>query len=574
MIVECNQCQTRFQLDEARIPPQGIRVRCSRCKQAFFLKHPSASQSEVVDELAQQAASGEVGRAPDSTQDLSVESQVDSPDTAVSMTSPGLPTGVDTTSFSGSEFEEVEESDWEFIDELPAGGGGDDDIEEDPASGAVEASGSTVESAADEEASIVVGSAFSAEDLGEEPQTDEPAEDQSDFDAIGSSFSAEDFGEEPQTDEPAEGDVASSAIDGSPIGVKDLGEPAQADEAVVAEDGESESDSIDVSDRIEPAVAAADDRTETETPESVFGSVDDFSSLMEEEPEPASAAEGKSSSEAGSAAPVSDGELGEPEDWDFFSDDSLEESGLRGSAASTPSEASAPARQMDSAMEAGPSLGGYSDSEGALVQPKVDAPIRRIGRGVGWAITLGLLGLGIARGLLPRLQPGAGVPTAVDLGDFRAERVGGHWVETSSSDVLYKVTGQLRNTADWPAAPRAELEVKLLGPAGESLDLPAALAGVPMRDPDLRELPIERLRAIQRHAGWALSVTPVGVGETVPFAAWFDEVPDEAARFLLTLRASDPIPGGISSQPHSENAVVLHPASRAASPGVQVDAGE
>lgn len=68
MIVECRSCQTRFQLDESRIPLSGIRVRCSKCKEAFFLEHPSASEQEALEDVATRAAAG--GRPPDSTQDL------------------------------------------------------------------------------------------------------------------------------------------------------------------------------------------------------------------------------------------------------------------------------------------------------------------------------------------------------------------------------------------------------------------------------------------------------------------------------------------------------------------------
>lgn len=68
MIVECRSCQTRFQLDEARIPPSGIRVRCSKCKEAFFLEHPSASVDEALEDVAQRAAAGAL--PPDATQDL------------------------------------------------------------------------------------------------------------------------------------------------------------------------------------------------------------------------------------------------------------------------------------------------------------------------------------------------------------------------------------------------------------------------------------------------------------------------------------------------------------------------
>ena len=77
MIVTCNNCDTSFQLDESRVPEQGIRVRCSRCKEAFFLAHPSASASQAVHATAEQAVDSAGAPAPDVTQDLT--SPVDPP---------------------------------------------------------------------------------------------------------------------------------------------------------------------------------------------------------------------------------------------------------------------------------------------------------------------------------------------------------------------------------------------------------------------------------------------------------------------------------------------------------------
>ena len=50
MIVECDNCATRFQLDDARVPETGIRVRCSKCKQSFFLAYPGAKTTEAAPE--------------------------------------------------------------------------------------------------------------------------------------------------------------------------------------------------------------------------------------------------------------------------------------------------------------------------------------------------------------------------------------------------------------------------------------------------------------------------------------------------------------------------------------------
>lgn len=40
MIIQCEQCETKFRFDESRIPPAGIWVRCSRCRHEFFQHHP------------------------------------------------------------------------------------------------------------------------------------------------------------------------------------------------------------------------------------------------------------------------------------------------------------------------------------------------------------------------------------------------------------------------------------------------------------------------------------------------------------------------------------------------------
>ncbi|OGP84803.1 MAG: hypothetical protein A2Y95_07645 [Deltaproteobacteria bacterium RBG_13_65_10] len=44
MIVCCEKCQTRFKLNEHRIKPPGVRLRCSKCQHTFELKLPAACE--------------------------------------------------------------------------------------------------------------------------------------------------------------------------------------------------------------------------------------------------------------------------------------------------------------------------------------------------------------------------------------------------------------------------------------------------------------------------------------------------------------------------------------------------
>ncbi|MFP8873718.1 MAG: zinc-ribbon domain-containing protein, partial [Myxococcota bacterium] len=69
LIVTCTRCATQFKLDDARLPLKGARVRCSRCKQAFFLAHPQADRSDAVHAAAREALEQRVPRAPEPARD-------------------------------------------------------------------------------------------------------------------------------------------------------------------------------------------------------------------------------------------------------------------------------------------------------------------------------------------------------------------------------------------------------------------------------------------------------------------------------------------------------------------------
>jgi predicted Zn finger-like uncharacterized protein len=69
LIITCEQCETQFQLDDSRVPAGGVKVRCSRCKHAFFVK-PGASAGDPVEQAVGRALEGESDLPGDSTQEL------------------------------------------------------------------------------------------------------------------------------------------------------------------------------------------------------------------------------------------------------------------------------------------------------------------------------------------------------------------------------------------------------------------------------------------------------------------------------------------------------------------------
>ncbi len=459
MIVECSNCQTRFQLDDSRVPLRGIRVRCSRCKEAFFLEHPNASQAEAAHDVAEHA-SDSVG--PDTTQDLSSEASVtDAP----------------------SHTEPDDDEDWEFNDE-PLG--------LDP-----NETGNT---------QLV------------DPELDPLA-----------TAAAE-----------ADQDVADSAD--SDLQVPGLGFDGGDDERA---DGAESGLELDVGSSSDlagsPDVACdADDREE----ESAFGEVSDFSALADEKEESHEQAEAIPAPPA--AALLSSDDVGEPEDWDFFSDESLEQpdtfetmDDAMGSAMAAV-EADDPSRVSGSASS-GPDLGHVR------AETSWRSGLRKVGHALGWIVTLGLLSLGLARGVFQLPSPGTRTNASVDLGDFQAVQVRGSWFETVRSTRLYAVTGQLVNDSDQARWPGSGLSVALLSPDGRVLELPAARAGVPIPEAQLRELsPDDLARAVDQSVA-ALAWVRLEPGQAATFQAFFDGVPDEATSFMLEL-ADAPAPSALAPE--------------------------
>jgi predicted Zn finger-like uncharacterized protein len=49
MIVECSNCHAQYNINEKKIPPSGVKVRCSKCQHIIFIKReePAPSPPEV-----------------------------------------------------------------------------------------------------------------------------------------------------------------------------------------------------------------------------------------------------------------------------------------------------------------------------------------------------------------------------------------------------------------------------------------------------------------------------------------------------------------------------------------------
>lgn len=50
MIIQCDQCKTRFRLDDSRVTATGVKVRCSRCRHTFVVKKESPVECGTTTE--------------------------------------------------------------------------------------------------------------------------------------------------------------------------------------------------------------------------------------------------------------------------------------------------------------------------------------------------------------------------------------------------------------------------------------------------------------------------------------------------------------------------------------------
>ena len=51
MIIQCDQCNTKFRLDDAKVPDRGARVRCAKCKNIFMVQKETPADEPDLDFL-------------------------------------------------------------------------------------------------------------------------------------------------------------------------------------------------------------------------------------------------------------------------------------------------------------------------------------------------------------------------------------------------------------------------------------------------------------------------------------------------------------------------------------------
>lgn len=64
MIIQCDKCATKFRLDDSRITPSGVKVRCTKCDNVFIVTPPPPPEEVQVEELFGVAPGDDRGARP------------------------------------------------------------------------------------------------------------------------------------------------------------------------------------------------------------------------------------------------------------------------------------------------------------------------------------------------------------------------------------------------------------------------------------------------------------------------------------------------------------------------------
>lgn len=79
MIVECDHCHTKFNLPDEKLKPEGVKIRCTRCKEIFEVPGPQVNDGGIAadDSLADDAGAGDDLSGFEGGDDFSLDSDDD-----------------------------------------------------------------------------------------------------------------------------------------------------------------------------------------------------------------------------------------------------------------------------------------------------------------------------------------------------------------------------------------------------------------------------------------------------------------------------------------------------------------
>lgn len=112
MFVSCGHCHAEYELDDAKIPAGGARLRCTKCSHSFVVTPPEASDIRSADDLAHDTLTAEARRRADQSLGLAA-----APDPGFESDLRADPVPEEEAA-PEEEFDPDGEADWEFNEEI------------------------------------------------------------------------------------------------------------------------------------------------------------------------------------------------------------------------------------------------------------------------------------------------------------------------------------------------------------------------------------------------------------------------------------------------------------------------
>lgn len=476
MIVQCDQCNARFKLDDAKIKESGVKVRCSKCKNVFIVRKETPPDETDFDSLL----SGLGGPSPTNDEPKPDDSHEESFVVA------GQSAALDEAPEGPREDIPVQDAKRETV------------VAEPPSTGDDEAFAFSDEPFAGEQGSIP--------SADRQETTPEPAE-EDDYD-----FGAGTL------DEEVESVDSSFATAKCPVDEFELGDFATGQmEEPVMDDAKEGTSRFGKEFDAAPLEPEAHTELSGETAEPLdFGEVDFGESIAspsieKQDSNDLIAATGKQS--IPSAAPSA-----------TFQDTAI----------------SSPPTVSVSHEEALPSLGISSRRERtsivpiALIAIAILFVIALAGTGFYFLnegpAAFNKLGLGF-------LAEWAGMETVEEGGIIVRNPVGTFLVNKEAGEI-FVVSGEAVNNFRKPRA-SIQVKATIYGPKGEAMQQKVAYCGNPLSREQLESLPMDKIEAAMLNQ-FGDSLTNLGVqsGKTIPFVVVFTNVPKEAGEFGVEVAGS------------------------------------
>lgn len=527
MIIQCEQCNTKFRLDDAKIKGRGVKVRCSKCKHVFLVQKEERPGTTFGDLLGQYGESG------------------------------GAAFGVG----AGSEL-----------------AGSSANLADEPVVSAPSVGPVVAETSEAKEGASIAASLHATSSGTEPASPDNPDAETGRFDSDGLT---DEYGPEPGSssipDEPAGFDLDydfTEADQSQQLGTTSSGgtsaeiatridasfdttpQPDAAPDSTTAEDfsidfGELTLPEESVGDRAPLADGKASARDEFNLDfDDVFGEAPALQASASSTPaapaddeafSPASSLSGEKNDDDLGGLDFGDldlGELSSPNTRDATTDHEV----FPKAASSTPAQSAPPAPTSpglaeDSAEEL-PPLTISSRRKGASFFPAAITItaiiIVVILAGVGFFVVSGpeaMKKMGL--GFLVTLTGGAQEEGKISLGKISAE-----FVTNNEAGELFVIRGETINNY---SKPRASIQVKatLLGANGQSILNKQAYCGNNLTKEQLTMLSLNKLEEVMNNQfGDSLSNLGVQPGKSIPFVVVFASVPKEAVDFSVSVAGS------------------------------------